>query len=215
MPKLKPETALARRDHILEAAERCFAETGFHRTSMQDICRAADVSAGALYVYFGSKEELIAGIAERDRRQFQERFATVASAPDFISALRTLAEYYFSEEPAYRRRMCIEIGLEATRNPTVAEIHRAVDALVKKSFEDLFTRLAAEGRIRPKMDVAKLTEVFFVLGDGLFWRRAIDPSFDPKSSIPAVMVTLEGLLNPVNGVGTYENEMLKVEGQVP
>ena len=54
MPKLKPETQLARREHILDAAERCFAKAGFHRTTMQDICKTADVSAGALYVHFDS-----------------------------------------------------------------------------------------------------------------------------------------------------------------
>jgi AcrR family transcriptional regulator len=198
MPKLKPETALARRSHIIEAAEKCFAEHGFHRTSMQDICRAADVSAGALYVYFGSKEELIAGIAERDRTEFQMRFATVASAPDFMAALSRLANQYFVEEPAHKRRMCIEIGLEATRNPVVAEIHRSVDALVKSSFHDLFVRLAAEGRIRPTVDIPTLTEIFFVLGDGLFWRRAVDPAFNPHVAVPAVTATLAKLINPVD-----------------
>jgi hypothetical protein len=111
--------------------------------------------------------------------------------------------------------MCIEIGLESTRNPTVAEIHHSVDSFVKKSFLDLFTRLAAEGRIRPKMDIPTLTEVFIVLGDGLFWRRAVDPSFDPKLTIPAVTTTLENLLNPASGVGPYDNnEKQTLEGQV-
>ena len=62
MPKLKPDTQRARREHILDAAEQCFARAGFHRTTMQDICRDAAVSPGALYVYFASKEDLIAGI---------------------------------------------------------------------------------------------------------------------------------------------------------
>ncbi len=39
MPKLKPEVQHQRRERILDAAERCFARTGFHRTTMHDICR--------------------------------------------------------------------------------------------------------------------------------------------------------------------------------
>ncbi|MEQ1613599.1 MAG: helix-turn-helix domain-containing protein, partial [Hyphomicrobiaceae bacterium] len=57
MPKLKPATHNARRANILDAAEQCFARQGFHRTTMQDICKAAEVSSGAVYVYFKSKED--------------------------------------------------------------------------------------------------------------------------------------------------------------
>ena len=73
MPKLKPETQVARRERILDAAQLCFARAGFHRTTMQDICKEADVSPGALYVYFDSKEALIAGLCERDRAEFAEK----------------------------------------------------------------------------------------------------------------------------------------------
>ena len=63
MPKLKPDTQRARREHILDAALTCFARGGFHATTMQAICREAGVSPGALYVYFDSKEALIAGLS--------------------------------------------------------------------------------------------------------------------------------------------------------
>src|SRR5262249_30819912 len=119
MPKLKPNIQRARREHILDAAEQCFARAGFHRTTMHDICRAAGVSPGALYVYFDSKEALIAGLSERDRAEFAERFDQLARAPDFMQALKALGEEYFLEEPAHNQRMCIEIGLESTRNPRV------------------------------------------------------------------------------------------------
>ena len=44
MPKLKPDTQRARREHILDAALTCFARGGFHATTMQAICHEADVS---------------------------------------------------------------------------------------------------------------------------------------------------------------------------
>src|SRR5512139_1422652 len=122
MPKLKPDTQRARRENILDAAERCFARAGFHATSMQDICREARVSPGALYVYFASKEELIAGLAERNRQDFQARFAQLAGASDFFAALAAIGEAYFVEDEAHRRLLCIEIGLESTRSTQVGEI---------------------------------------------------------------------------------------------
>jgi TetR/AcrR family transcriptional regulator, repressor for uid operon len=197
MPKLKPDIQRARREHILEAAERCFANTGFHRTTMHDICKEAAISPGALYVYFDSKEALIAGIAERDRAEFAERLAALSDAPDFLEALETLGEHYFVEEPAYKRRMCIEIGLESTRNARVGEIFQEVDRFVTSSFEELFARLKAEGRIAPELDISTVAKLFLLIGDGLFWRRATDPSFDGKQMVPPALKLLAKLLNPL------------------
>ncbi|MFM9942524.1 MAG: TetR/AcrR family transcriptional regulator [Hyphomicrobiaceae bacterium] len=202
MPRLKPDIQKARRAHILDAAELCFARHGFHRTTMQDICREASVSPGALYVYFDSKESLIAGICERDRADFADRFATVATAPDFLAALSSLAGQYFAEEPAHKRLMCIEIGLESTRNPGVGEIFRSVDTFVIESFQSLFQRLKDDGRIDPVLDIPTLARVCVTIGDGLFWRRAIDPNFEPHVILPAVVQTIGSLLRPVSGVPT-------------
>lgn len=52
----------ARRRQILDGAAICFARNGFHATSMQDVLKEADLSAGAVYRYFSGKEELIAAI---------------------------------------------------------------------------------------------------------------------------------------------------------
>src|SRR5215469_137769 len=62
MPKVTEEHVQARRRQILSAALRCFARQGFHRTTMQDIFREADLSPGAVYSYFTGKDELIAAI---------------------------------------------------------------------------------------------------------------------------------------------------------
>ena len=196
MPRLKPDTQRLRREHILDAAELCFSRQGFHRTTMQDICKEAAVSPGALYVYFDSKEALIAGIAERDRNEFQERFAALSAAPDFLAALSQLGEKYFVEEPAHKRLMCVEIGLESTRNAKVGEIFRSVDVFVRESFQALFQRLKDDGRIDPVLDIPTLAQVFVTIGDGMFWRRAVDPGFDAKLILPAVTSVLGLLLQP-------------------
>lgn len=196
MPKLTPATQAARRSHILDAAELCFARAGFHRTTMQDICKQAGVSAGALYVYFASKEDLIAGIAERDRAKLAGELAELAKAPDLTTALGRLGEHYAVEEPLHKRLMCIEIGIESTRSEAVGRIFRSVDGFVLDSFEQLFQRAAAEGRIQPELDARTLARIVAVLGDGLFWRRAIDPDFDVKAMIPTITAIVGSLLNP-------------------
>lgn len=198
MPKLKPETQHVRRERILDAAERCFARAGFHRCTMQEICKEAGISPGALYVYFASKEDLIAGIVERDRAKLAEKLSELSDAPDLLSALAKLGEHYTVDEPLYKRVLCIEIGCEATRNPVVGETFRSVDAFCRQNFEQVFERARADEKIAPAHDAATLALVVSVLGDGLFWRRAVDPDFDARTVIPVLVNLVSTLLNPVD-----------------
>jgi TetR/AcrR family transcriptional repressor of uid operon len=199
MPRLKPDTQRARRENILDAALKCFARRGFHATTVQDICKEAGVSPGAFYVYFASKEDLIAGLCERDRAEFAERFSKLAEASDFLEALSALGEHYFIDESPDRQRFVIEMGIESTRNPRIAEIFMRVDRFCSDSFEALFERLKDEGRIAPKTDIKTLAKVFNVLGDGMFWRRAIEPDFDVRATLPVMVDLVGSLLNPVPG----------------
>jgi TetR/AcrR family transcriptional regulator, repressor for uid operon len=196
MPKLKPDTQRARREHILDAALTCFAHGGFHATTMQTICREAGVSPGALYVYFDSKEALIAGLCERDRAEFAERFASLATAPDFLQALNAIGHHYFIDEGAEKQRFVVEMGIEATRNPRIAEIFMSVDKFCSDNFEALFHRLQEEGRIAPRTDIQTLVKVFNVIGDGMFWRRAIHPTADMRAVLPVMIDLIGTLLNP-------------------
>jgi TetR/AcrR family transcriptional regulator, repressor for uid operon len=196
MPKLKPATQAARRDHILDAAHACFARGGFHATTMQDICKEAAVSPGALYVYFDSKEALIAGLCERDRTELAQRLEKLAHAPDFIKALEAIGETYFVDDPVAKQRFVVEMGVESTRNPRVAEIFLGVDKFCRQGFKNLFQRLADEGRIKPKIDIDTLSEVFHVIGDGMFWRRAIMPGYDVRTVLPVFIDIIGALVNP-------------------
>lgn len=45
--------------HIIESAERLFAENGFHGSSIRDIAKDADVNIAMISYYFGSKEKLL------------------------------------------------------------------------------------------------------------------------------------------------------------
>ena len=44
---------------ILAAAEKLFATEGYHKSSMEQIANASEVSVGAVYFYFKNKEDLI------------------------------------------------------------------------------------------------------------------------------------------------------------
>ncbi|MFE7798739.1 TetR/AcrR family transcriptional regulator [Nocardia sp. NPDC057440] len=63
MPRVSEEHLERRRQQILDAAQLCFARKGFHETSMQDVFAESGLSAGAVYRYFKSKNELISALA--------------------------------------------------------------------------------------------------------------------------------------------------------
>jgi AcrR family transcriptional regulator len=49
-----------RRREILDAARQEFFERGFHRPTVDDVAARAEVSKGTIYLYFESKEEILA-----------------------------------------------------------------------------------------------------------------------------------------------------------
>ncbi|QNP73613.1 TetR/AcrR family transcriptional regulator [Streptomyces roseirectus] len=65
---------------LLAAATRLFAEQGYDRTSVQEIVEAAGVTKGALYHYFGSKDDLLHEVYARVLRLQQERLDAFANA---------------------------------------------------------------------------------------------------------------------------------------
>jgi TetR/AcrR family transcriptional regulator, regulator of autoinduction and epiphytic fitness len=54
----------ARRRKLMDAALAVFTRFGFRKTSMDEVARAADVSRQALYLHFGTKEELFRASVE-------------------------------------------------------------------------------------------------------------------------------------------------------
>jgi TetR/AcrR family transcriptional regulator, cholesterol catabolism regulator len=56
---------VSRRDEILSAASRLFAEESYATTSMRDIGEACGVLAGSLYSHFKSKAEILSEITDR------------------------------------------------------------------------------------------------------------------------------------------------------
>jgi len=84
-----------RREQLLAAASRLFAERGFRAVSIEDLASHAGVSGPALYRHFDSKESILAdlliNVSERLLRQGTER---VANAKSPSNALRSLITFH-------------------------------------------------------------------------------------------------------------------------
>ncbi|MEM1032294.1 MAG: helix-turn-helix domain-containing protein [Myxococcota bacterium] len=89
----------ARRDHILDAAERVFWREGFEAAKMGAIAEAAQLAKGTLYLYFRDKDHLALGLATRHQAELLARFATLqdevrARGEAGLSLLRRLLTAY-------------------------------------------------------------------------------------------------------------------------
>jgi len=176
-----------RRAEILGAAQRCFVRSGFHGASMQEICAEAGMSPGNLYRYFASKEALVAGIAERDRAEVAQQFAKVDLGHGFFAVLEGLAQHHFAEKPAEQVLLCTEVMAEARRNAEIARISAGFDADVKNWLVDLLQSGSERGDIAGDVDFDGVVTMLMIIADGVWWRRALDPDFDPASVMPIFM----------------------------
>ena len=176
-----------RRAEILAAAQRCFVRSGFHQTSMQEICAEAGMSAGNLYRYFPSKEAIIAGIAERDRAEVAQEFASADLSQGFFAVLEGMAHHHFAVRPDEQVKLCTEIMSEARRHPEIARISSSFDADVRRWLIDLFRAAADRGDIPHDLDFEGATTMLMIIADGVWWRRALDRDFKPEAVLPIFM----------------------------
>ena len=123
MPKISDERRAARRKQILEAAWTRFQKQGCSPTTMDDIIRGAGLSAGAVYSYFPSKEELIlAAVTDslggdpRSRRADLE--ARPLPAPDVLVTQIMAAVASFTAREGYDLRRIALLRDGARRSAT-------------------------------------------------------------------------------------------------
>ncbi|WP_409341760.1 TetR/AcrR family transcriptional regulator [Paenibacillus sp. MBLB4367] len=65
--------------HILDTAIKCFANKGYHATSIQEIADTAGIAKGSLYFYFKSKEHLLISILEHGFTMMLTKMQSIAS----------------------------------------------------------------------------------------------------------------------------------------
>jgi AcrR family transcriptional regulator len=84
----KAQERQARRRRIQEAARTVFAEKGYQGASIELIARAAQLSVGAIYLYFRSKEDLYVSLVEDTLTVFDVEMARVREDVEVSARLR-------------------------------------------------------------------------------------------------------------------------------
>lgn len=137
-----------RKQEILRAARSVFAQHGFRRATVDEIARRAEIAKGTVYLYFESKEAILAelvllALAELSARLEDASDGGRGARPE--AALRAMAEAYLrfaGSDPDYYRLLTafesgdFEAGVSPSRRPLVIEgSNRALD-LVTRAIAD-------------------------------------------------------------------------------
>ena len=199
MPRVTQQYRDARRRQILEAAGRCFAENGFHSTSMQDFFAASGLTAGLVYRYFRSKDELIATLAGDALEQLHDAVEEAIGADELPSIeevlsrlLRTIDDLDAREGMA---RVAVQVWGEALRNPTVGPIATAGVVRLLAALERLIRAEQAAGRLDERLDPPGAARALYAFLPGFILQRALDPTLDRAIFEQAALALVGGRLH--------------------
>lgn len=165
--KLRDQARRARTDvyrqHILETAERVFAESGFEAAKLQEISKGAGVSMGTIYAIFPSKEDLFRILLEERGKELMDLAREVLGdgrpPRDALEALIRSYVGYFVDHPSFLR-MHLRLGTSWVLGPAAAtsgQVQLWKDIHVLQA--DLFRRGIAAGLFVDE-DPAFLAKVF-------------------------------------------------------
>jgi len=148
-----------KRSRILDAAQNLFLRYGVKRTALDDVVREAGIAKGTLYLYFDSKDELFAGVAERLCAE------VLSNAEEAIAAASSMTPRIVGCLDAYIGQM----HRLTAQSPHVAELAQSKQALASKIYEafdrkmrELLRKVLRDGGI----ERADAVDMFFAAAVG-------------------------------------------------
>lgn len=198
MPRISKEKRQARQSQILNAATRCFAHEGFHRTSMEDIVRESGLSPGAIYCYFRGKHDMVEAISAERHARDQALLADLTSAPNLKEGLNRTAEALLrmlqDAKEKQRRKVSIQFWAESLHDAKIRKV--AGRGLRQRDRLTAALRKAQrEGELSGDVDADALSRVMFALLQGFILQQAWEPGLDTEAYVATAMTLLGSALS--------------------
>lgn len=192
-PRKPTRRQIERCAQVLDAAEACFVELGFHGASMAMIAKRADMSIGHIYHYFANKDAIVEAVVSRDfepQRQTVESLRTLTADALRAKLLARAVEAVRTRADPFRSVLNLEIHAECQRNARVAKIVRQQEDALRAAFVEMLSDTLglpdAEGRV----------EILFALFAGLPIRAMRNPEQNEAELAQVVGQTLDRWLSP-------------------
>ena len=181
-PQSPTQKADKKRIEVLKAAGKCFRKTGFHQTSMQQICAETGLGPGAVYRYFTGKEAIIEAMVEDERRQARAMLVQMRDAESIQAALsaitRLFAERYRAGGDA---SLMTEVYAEGMRSKRVGAVLRKIEAEWIMGLTNLLRIAQARGQIDASLDAAQTALFLTGMWDGMVIRQHFHAHEDPQA----------------------------------
>jgi TetR/AcrR family fatty acid metabolism transcriptional regulator len=155
-------SAAERRDTILRAATKVFAQNGFFQSQVADVARVAGVAAGTVYLYFKGKDDILVSIFERSMKDvLAEGRAAVAEVADPAERLRTLARLHLGR---LGRDKDLAVVFQVELRQSVKFMERFSESFLQDYFT-LIRQAIADGQqagvFRKSLNPTTATKIFF------------------------------------------------------
>ncbi|MFQ6172282.1 TetR/AcrR family transcriptional regulator [Oryzobacter sp. R7] len=202
MPRVSEEHRSARREQILRAAMDSAAEEGFHKTTMAHVIERSGLSAGAVYGYFRSKDEIIAALAEHALGIVGHALdgllagGHTPSVPELVGHLGRTVEAQAAATGVDLTRVMVAAWAEAVRDEAVRAVAGPKVAELRGRVADVIAALQAEGRWDRDADPALVAQAAIGLVPGFVLQRLIVRDVTPEGYSAAVAGLLGGQREP-------------------
>ena len=151
-----------KRDALLRAATRVFARRGFFNAQVADIARVAGVAAGTVYLYFRSKDDLLASIFERTMREaIDEGRAALSGIGEPVQRLHEIARLHL-ERLGRDRDLAVVFQVELRQSTKYMQ--RFSSTLLQEylaMIRDTIAAGQADGSLRADVNPTVAAKIFF------------------------------------------------------
>lgn len=193
MPKISDDRRLARRAEIAAAAARCFEAKGYDAASMADIIKESGLSAGAIYVHFENKDDLIRQVMRETLDDRASELDDVAQREPLPTPAELIREII---EGASRRKsgaLRIHSWSACLRDPALVEIFREFAARRDAALAAYLEAWLRSQGVTPA-EARRRSGPLSMLVSTLFQGFLIQSAADPEHSLEALIEAL-GLID--------------------
>jgi AcrR family transcriptional regulator len=194
VPRVSEQHLAARRQQILDAARTCFLRNGLHTTSMQDLIREADLSVGAVYRYFSSKNEIINAIAEEVAGGLAAAFGAIFDEEPALPLPEAMSRALAAMEGqiAINFPLAVQVWGEATLDPAIGAIVAQRYLGLRETFARLARRARDRGELAADADIDGVAAALLGMIPGYALQRLLLGTPDQQTYAAGVRALLAG-----------------------